>query len=852
MVRVEATLKGGLDIQRQRRMWLQSIEVLSSLGFKNADAYDHHDYQRIVGVAPVDQLEKLITPMRSHPAAWKLLDSSALSDLRTIPNGKGALLTKILEGWYDYPPSQPLIEALFVQWESMPAAIRLIQTLPIEVVDNDDKTVYKEFLLRHIISHPDSKKPLSKLLENVLASKSAPELMKQFLDVIGPVADRLPLPLLFKNEPVVRVVEVFPSAPLPSVQGPPEDVAAELEKIAPDLRALLGDEKLKNTEIRMEAVLAQSPSDENNDWIGTFNATKSFAEGRLGNVVTLVGPIEDAKVLSQFPAVTSVRLPRPASDLTTLRNDLVVPRLKFLGEGQRIAILASDFQGWEPLKGKQLPADTTLVDLTRELDPDMHPTPYPAATEVGMGTQCALAVAATVSGAKITLIRIDPKMPYMVQHAAKAINGGSIRSLNLIARQYEVERDDALLKKEQKALLEERANVLFKFDEEGNSEEKREAYFKKQKAFDAKLLAYKNRRERYLELVSDVQSLRNVEAVWSTLGWNVGYAQGGLSPLSRYLDDAPFEKIWLQSTATLAQQSWFGVFRDRDDNHYMEFTSPDAPVPADGLSAEYNFLAWQGKDQAPVMDLPAEAVIRIAIQWQEIQDSYYSRVGQDPYKRSKADLYAQVLFQPDPKGEQRPADDLEWVQQWGGPSRRLERFSNRSVYEQTVLFKTTKPGHYVFRVVGSKPSGYTPSDPGLSNRSEIMGRVEATSFRADAIEFGTCDSSRLLHEGSLSRNARGFVSLEGTWKKDDWSVGRNKWCAVPEARILLEGCTTPELRTACSGLLVVASRRAEATWGLRDLTLFPPTLYSNMMVLCGMDNRKPTIIIPGEASEGSH
>ena len=76
------------------------------------------------------------------------------------------------------------------------------------------------------------------------------------------------------------------------------------------------------------------------------------------------------------------------------------------------------------LVGKQLPADTRMIDLTRERNDDLEPDAEPGdGKPLGHGVHMALAVLRAAPEVELTLVRIDPAAPYMLQQVARAMNG---------------------------------------------------------------------------------------------------------------------------------------------------------------------------------------------------------------------------------------------------------------------------------------------------------------------------------------------------------------------------------------------------------------------------------------------
>src|SRR5262249_39645436 len=102
----------------------------------------------------------------------------------------------------------------------------------------------------------------------------------------------------------------------------------------------------------------------------------------------------------------------------------------FKGKGQRVAVVDSDFRGWEAALGKSLPATTRMIDLTRSRNADLLPDAFEGdPTQLGPGTLSAAAVHRAAPEAELTLVRVDGSAPYLVQAAADAINGGGDASL---------------------------------------------------------------------------------------------------------------------------------------------------------------------------------------------------------------------------------------------------------------------------------------------------------------------------------------------------------------------------------------------------------------------------------------
>src|SRR5262249_25613721 len=146
-------------------------------------------------------------------------------------------------------------------------------------------------------------------------------------------------------------------------------------------------------------------------------------EGRLGPLVTLTArPDQAVAALAALPEVAVVRLPRvahPELQPAPEKPDDVTPmvasglvrlhQMAHKGKGIRLAVVDSDFRGWEALAKERPGFPTVLVDLTRERNRDLEPDRFPEpADQVGHGTRCAQAVLKAAPEVDLTLIRVDP------------------------------------------------------------------------------------------------------------------------------------------------------------------------------------------------------------------------------------------------------------------------------------------------------------------------------------------------------------------------------------------------------------------------------------------------------------
>ncbi len=375
-----------------------------------------------------------------------------------------------------------------------------------------------------------------------------------------------------------------------------------------------------------------------------------------------------APALAALSQVTGVRLPRlaqPARPPVDFDNTRWQPLLKASGaarlqalgqrgQGTQLAVVDSNFRGWEPLAGKGLPAGTRLIDLTRERNANIQPDPFPIGSEgLGAGTRLALTIARIAPEVSLTLIRVDPAAPYMLETVARSINGDPVRSISLENRLNQLDREQFELDKRRDALAEERRDVLNDFRQEGEAADRRKAYFEKQKAYEKDAALFYETLRRYLQFQRDMASLRGIRVVASALTWSDGFPVDGTSTLSRYFDDRPFRAaLWFQAAGDTAGQSWTGLFRDVDGNRVMEFAPPGQPLPANLWTPELNFLSWRTTAGKGSADIPAGTRLRITVQWREAHDPLYARLGEDPYREPLARGLRLVLVrQLDPAGD---------------------------------------------------------------------------------------------------------------------------------------------------------------------------------------------------------
>jgi hypothetical protein len=554
-----------------------------------------------------------------------------------------------------------------------------------------------------------------------------------------PAGRKQPAP--FQNAWPVRLALVYPQLPLPAGRPAPPVVPSGQEKLSADLRELLADAARAGAARRLEVILAVAPaSPEDRTWLTPLSLPGVTVEGRLGPLVTVLVPNAKAALpLAALPEVAAVRLPRVAQSSRRAGEKEAVPLLEasgaaqlhkmgHRGRGTRLAVVSDDFRGWDALvKAGRFSDDTRLVDFTRERSRDLQPDPFPPAAGLGDGTRCALTVLRAAPEVQLTLIRVDPAAPYMLQEAARAINGEAYRTVALEQRQDQLREERRLLDERQQAVLEERTEAFRDLGPDEPAAKRRAEYKKHQAEYDRDEKVHQERVRRYLQLVKDVAGLKGVRVVASGLVWNEGYPVDGGSALSRYFDDRPFKAaLWFQAAGDTRGQAWAGVFCDEDG--VMEFALPTQPLAPGAWTRQLNFLSWE-RAGAPAQDeLPGGARLRVSLQWREAHDDYYARIGEDRYREPLADLRLVVLFQPDPAGKQRPADDLEVVAQSAGLPQRLDYSPRSATYEQTVELPVRRPGRYAIRVEGRAPAGIEPAGVPTIPAARKSGELRARLF----------------------------------------------------------------------------------------------------------------------------
>jgi hypothetical protein len=645
-------------------------------------------------------------------------------------------------------------------------------------------------------------------MRGTIPSKRLDSLVKDVRNLpdgwLTPMTARADLPSPIRDRSPVRVIEVIPepdtippAAPLPGSQGLPPPDRAFVLKIGSDVADLFTAAKDKPQ--RVEIILAQTPPDDfDRAWRAPILgvAPETIIEGRLGPIVTaVVASAQSALNLATLPEVTYIRTPRsgearpqPAPPAAPTGSDpMKLSRLDQLhkqgrrGDGVRVVLIDSDFTGYAPLVGKQLPARTRLIDLTAETSRDLEPLPSSTpADSLGHGTRSALALALAAPDVELILVRVDPTAPHQVLSVARSVRGEVFQTEAMRSRSRELVEDEETLARRRIFLTNQRKEVFNDFADEPDSAKRRDENTAAFADLAKQDEAFKRRVDRLAKLTLDLQSLHGVPLVVSPLVWNEGHPVDGGSYLSRSLTEkfgrsspsvqlnAQRKKplpIWVNAAGNSRGQSWTGLFRDADSNGLMEFAPADVSMKPGRWSAELNFMAYQSLANAQVSEeLPDGATVRVAIQWREPVDPTLADPNDEYYRTPMADLRLLVVRQRDPKGEKIPSDDLELTARSPVFPQRLFKDSRQVAWEQTAEFTVPKTGgRFALMVLGNVPGStrppWSPTVPGHQHAWELRPRIFL-----EVTDAATKAKGRVVFQDYASEP--GGVAMPG----DSWAV----------------------------------------------------------------------------------
>lgn len=548
---------------------------------------------------------------------------------------------------------------------------------------------------------------------------------------LGPVIKRDEIPAPLRNINPVRVLEVLrDKEAIKEIADPKARLPAFLEKISPDVWDLVKDiNEPRSGRLRVQVGLNGFVAQDDRAARDILReaAPTFLVEGQLGQFITGTVRLDQIKKLAEAPIVSVIRFPRVSQvnvdPAVKIKGDnakaLEWTKLKELhergyrGKGVRIAVVDRDFRGWEALvKKKLLPAQTRLVDLTTELDPEIYPQPYVGDQDgPGHGALCAQAAALAAPDAELLLVRIDTVDPTSLSDVVRYVQGG-YSSPTLDLRHGEIVARTAQLRTRRAQLLEERRGILNDFTDETEQANRYgflgpfytwifsdRDWHRQRLEIHEELEAKQTKREaRYFAHLKSIDRLAGAPIVINALSWHSGYPLGAASPLTRLLDE-PKGPLWFQAVGNTRGQAWLGRFRNTPGDPAMKFTDDDAKLPKGRWSNEINFLHWQPYQGDATPDFPEKTRLRLTLQWREPHDpDYYQADDGDPYRQPLANLRLQLLRQRDEKAEKLPADLFELVARTTGFPERIEHLPGGSVYEHVLETTLDKGGRLALRV----------------------------------------------------------------------------------------------------------------------------------------------------------
>jgi hypothetical protein len=405
-------------------------------------------------------------------------------------------------------------------------------------------------------------------------------------------------------------------------------------------------------------------------------------------------------------------------------------RIGYRGQGTRIAVVATEFPGVLGMVGQQLPANTRLIDLTAELNPDLLPNPADP-NRPGVGTVAALAASAAAPAAEVVMVRVDPTSFHQLLTVARAASGDPSYSEAMQSRSQELILLAETLTTRRAVVTEQYQRAFSTLSDEPAAVKARQDARAAMDQLVADERTYNSAVERFSALKTAVDSLRGTAVVVNTLVWDTGFPQDGLSALSRLLEERflprpvrsalhadrePPVPIWVQAASTAVGQVWSGPLQDTDANGALEFAPPDAPLPKGRWSLELNFLGFEPTGGKAVATLPAGLKLRFTVQWREprIEAGVFTREPAYPFT-------IRLLRQLDPAGNTLPTDELTEVARSVGTPARLLETTGSAAYEQTLEVTVPADGVYALRLEGG--SAMADILPSFQSGAEITPRV---------------------------------------------------------------------------------------------------------------------------------
>ncbi len=551
------------------------------------------------------------------------------------------------------------------------------------------------------------------------------------------------------------------------VPGWPEKVTPEL-KLSPEIRSLIGQAGGNKKPRRIELIFRDISNA--SELFGRVRSLVGSAEleGSLGPILWVRLPLSDMPKLAELPEVSSIRLPQPPLNIGQGQRRLHYVRLGEFRpirhspaallryrEPLRVAILATDFRGWENLRGRTLPVETYLIDYTRWFSPDLEPTCAPVVSDAGLAIAEEISRIAPVQ--ELYLVRICETAPYQVAEVLRRIDGVPEMPILMRQRLADISSQANVLVEEERKLRLSKQRLLsdWRLDDP--------AYWKKRDEFLQMEKDWQARKRQHSELVYRVSEffylerrLMRANTVVVVPWWRDGYPSlPDVRPSLRWLPELTSQHVsYIQVVPEQGEGEWWGWWRDRNNDGVMEFRDLDLPryvelraedwsnrranVWPRNVSAELNWLGWQawadpGKHttmpaRAASAVLPPQATLQLVVQWREAHDPRWANAEEDFYRKPLTSMVVEVLQPIVGSDGALPQDLYTIVARSEGLPERVENHSRYAIYELRLQFRTGKtPARYAVRLRGYPPIGTTP--PGISQqqveRQEIWLRLSA-------------------------------------------------------------------------------------------------------------------------------
>lgn len=570
--------------------------------------------------------------------------------------------------------------------------------------------------------------------------------------------DNLPDPL--RTLDPLRVIEVMPQIDGAVADAGIPAVEPALEKLSPDLRAVLANADAAAKPRRMEVIFFDPVQRGDLAWRTYIRSAGMVTiEGQAGQIVTILAPAVFAKELAALPQVATVRLPvastpgipvidamRPADALG--RSNLSVLHAQGVyGQGARVALIDSDYRGLRQLLGRNLPPNIKVLDLTAMRNASLEADPL-GDDRPGRGTLAALAVLRAAPQVELVIIRVDPAASYMVLEVARYLAGEAFRTEAMTVRNAELLFDNERLRKSRDDINAERQAMMETFESDDTTQQKRLDLQRRLTEQERQERDYAQRLARFVAIETGLMDLRRVSVVANNIGWMEGLPTDGSGPLATYLDgparliDRAYKlgpATWLQAAGDTHGQTWSGPLWDADGNGILEFAPRNFPLPAQRWSRELNFVGWQPHDGAWTADLPAGAKIRLALQWTEAH-SDNSAIDPARYRTPLNTFKPMVLRQRDPSGTKSSSDDLNVVARAVALPMLITRTATAATYEHVVEWTVDAPGRFAVRIevepaTSTAPRG-TPSIPASVRTSEVFPRLSLNVLDSGSQQLG--------------------------------------------------------------------------------------------------------------------